>query len=179
MRIKISNSQIINFLFSLFFLYALTSLLFFLYVNKGYILNPESIPNYNETVGYFAYGKDDLAKFRELGFDTPMSIFPYVIAFQSVLLMIFIKFKKVSISYLTIIVGILLFLGYLFLKDDNIIIRSIGENFVVLSLPFILIATPILFISTNPNNKYFLIQIFFTVILFLIYFYWDFVLFFD
>ncbi|RFN59575.1 hypothetical protein [Marixanthomonas ophiurae] len=116
---------IINTLFLLLILIC-TAFTIFLIVNWNFISNPALVPGYVESQATFAYGRDDLAKFRNWAFNYPMAILPYLIYIQSILLVHLIIKKNLLLNKLQ---WVALFVFLLFMIFSDYIFDNLSEIF--------------------------------------------------
>lgn len=174
-------NKLINYLILSIIVLICSALGVFLIINFNNIANPELVPGYVEGQATFAYGRDSYARFRNWGFYYPMSVIPYLIFFESILLALLIINKKLKFKKTQ---WILILMIFLFLAFSNHIIDfliqllnienpwrieyHIGNLFEIvfyLGFLFLLVVPPILFfLKKFKNYRKFLILIFTTVL---------------
>jgi hypothetical protein len=95
---------------------------FFLKTNWNFILNPELVPGYVEGQSTFQYAREDLAYYRNWCYHYPMTIIPYLIYIESILLAHLIFKKSLLLTKLQLFT-IVLFLLFIIFSDyifDNL-----------------------------------------------------------
>lgn len=173
-----------------------TAFSIFLIINWNYISNPELVPGYVEPQATFSYGRDNLAKYRHWGFHYPMTVIPYLIYIESILL-IHLIFKKnlllTKLQWFAIFVFLLfmIFSDYIFDNLSELFnlnnFRQIGYSFdnileasFFIAFLFLLITSIILmFIAKFKSYRKFLSLNIATILVFVIFVFAYFEFFFD
>jgi hypothetical protein len=169
---------------------------FFLKTNWNFILNPELVPGYVEGQSTFQYAREDLAYYRNWCYHYPMTIIPYLIYIESILLAHLIFKKNLLLTKLQLFT-IVLFLLFIIFSDyifDNLLelfnsnnLRQIGYRFndfldasFYIAFLFLLIGSPILmFFAKFKSYRTLLILNISTILMYLIFIYAYMELFFD
>jgi hypothetical protein len=189
-------SKYINYI--IFFTLLLICLAFsvFLIINWNYISNPELVPGYIDAQATFSHGRDDFAKYRHWGFEYPMDVIPYLMYFQSILL-IHLIFRKNLLLSKSLWLAVFTFLVFIIFSDSifNILsdlfnsndIRQIGYRFndflgvaFFIIFVFLLIASiTLMFVSQFKKYRKMLILNLLTILILIIFVVAHFEFFFD